>query len=303
MDTMGSNKKMHQAGDTVEGLLVQAHGRLFRVEVGEHIYVCTTRSKRHDYVCGDKVQLTLGGGKQAVIESVAPRFSLLYRQDGFKSKQIAANVTRLVIVTAAEPAPNEYFINRCLVAAEAANIAPLIVLNKADLPATSKWQATFESYRALGYPVLTLSAAEGDLSDLLPFLQGQTSLLIGQSGVGKSTLTNVLIPHANTRVKEISTALNSGKHTTTHATLYHLDADSHLVDSPGLQSFGLHHLPATDLIHYFPDFRPFIGLCRFHNCSHLSEPNCAIKLAAEENPRLAYRLAFYQQLSLEVSAT
>lgn len=132
-------------------------------------------------------------------------------------------------------------------------------------------------------------------------LQGHTSVLVGQSGMGKSTITNALLPDACARVGEISTALDSGRHTTTHAQLYHLDADSHLIDSPGLQEFGLRHLHAPDLIHEFPELRPYIGQCRFHNCSHRVEPGCALIAAAQSGAVSAERLAFLQKLTDELS--
>lgn len=161
-------------------------------------------------------------------------------------------------------------------------------------------RARLAAWQALGYPLLPLSARE-DVSALRARLQGHTSVLVGQSGMGKSTITNALLPDACARVGEISTALDSGRHTTTHAQLYHLDADSHLIDSPGLQEFGLRHLHAPDLIHEFPELRPYIGQCRFHNCSHRVEPGCALIAAAQSGAVSAERLAFLQKLTDELS--
>jgi ribosome biogenesis GTPase len=285
---------------TVAGQIIRSHGRSFVVESDGHEYQCSTRGKRVDFTCGDRVDILVQNNEQAVIENRHERSSLLYRQDEWRTKMIAANVTRMVIVSAAVPTPSEEFLCRCLLAAEAADIDPLIVVNKADLPQSDAWFQALEPYRAMGYPVLTLSAKQ-DVSALLPWLEGQTSVMIGQSGMGKSTLTNALLPHAGARTAEISTALDTGRHTTTHATLYHLDANSQLIDSPGLQEFGLKHLDPTQLIYYFPEMRPLIGQCRFHNCSHRAEPGCALKEAVASGSIRPYRLELLQRLISSLS--
>ncbi len=286
---------------TCTGQIITSYGRRYIVETPEGVrYDCTTRGKKTDYACGDHVDLLVQNAEQAVIERAQPRQSLLYRSDAFRSKLIAANVTQLAIVLAPVPTFSEELLNRCLVAAEAGGIAPLIVLNKCDLPQAEAARARLAAWQALGYPLLPLSARE-DVSALRARLQGHTSVLVGQSGMGKSTITNALLPDACARVGEISSALDSGRHTTTHAQLYHLDADSHLIDSPGLQEFGLRHLHAPDLIHEFPELRPYIGQCRFHNCSHRVEPGCALIAAAQSGAVSAERLAFLQKLTDELS--
>ncbi|MDN0073600.1 ribosome small subunit-dependent GTPase A [Crenobacter sp. SG2303] len=282
------------------GQIVKSYGRRFIVEADGDSYDCTTRGKRVDYACGDFVDILVQNREQAVIEGYHDRHSLLYRQDEWRTKLIAANVSRILFVTAAVPTPSEELLNRGLVAAEAADIDPVIVVNKTDLPETALWLDRLEAYRTLGYTVITLSAKQ-DITPLKPLLEGQTSVFVGQSGMGKSTLTNALLPDANARVGDISEALDSGRHTTTHAALYHLDDNSHLIDSPGLQEFGLKHLKATDLVHYLPDMRPYIGQCRFHNCSHRQEPGCAIKAAAEKGEIRQSRLEFLQRLTNELS--
>ncbi|TDR72995.1 ribosome small subunit-dependent GTPase A [Paludibacterium purpuratum] len=281
------------------GQIIRSHGRRFVVEADGREYDCTTRGKRVDFACGDRVQILIQNREQAVIEGAEPRRSLLYRQDDWRTKIIAANVTRILFVTAAVPTPSEEFLNRCLIAAEAADIEPVIVINKADLAESADYLAALEPYRALGYPLVQLSAKLG-ADALLPWLHGETCVMVGQSGMGKSTLTNALLPQARARTAEISEALDSGRHTTTHATLYHLDEKSDLIDSPGLQEFGLKHLKATDLIHYFPEMRPLIGQCRFHNCTHRAEPGCAIKQAAEAGKIRPFRLNLLQRLTNEL---
>jgi ribosome biogenesis GTPase / thiamine phosphate phosphatase len=284
---------------TQTGRIIRSHGRRFVVESGDQTFDCTTRGKRVDFACGDRVRILVQNREQAVIESAEPRQSLLYRQDEWRTKIIAANVTRILFVTAAVPTPNEDLLNRCLIAAEAADIDPVIVVNKTDLPESTGYLQALEAYRSLGYHIVALSAREG-ADALRPLLSGQTSVMVGQSGMGKSTLTNALLPAACARTAEISTALDSGRHTTTHATLYHIDSESILIDSPGLQEFGLKHIDPTRLVEYFPEMRPLIGQCRFHNCTHRAEPGCAIKQAAEEGRIRRYRLGLLQRLTNEL---
>ncbi|KZE27335.1 ribosome small subunit-dependent GTPase A [Crenobacter luteus] len=282
-----------------QGLIVKSHGRRFIVESQGHTYDCTTRGKRVDYACGDIVDILVQNREQAVIERVHERQSLLYRQDDWKTKLIAANVTRILFVIAAVPTPSEELLNRCLLAAEAYDIDPVIVVNKTDLPETGALLERLAPYAGLGYRIVTVSA-KADIAAIRPLLAGETSVLVGQSGMGKSTLTNAILPHAEARVGDISEALDSGRHTTTHATLYHLDGDSRLIDSPGLQAFGLNHLKVPELPHYFPELRPLIGKCRFHNCAHLQEPGCAVKQAAADGAILPFRFDFLQRLSREL---
>lgn len=284
---------------TLAGQIIRSHGRRFVVEAEGQEYDCTTRGKRVDFACGDRVAILVQNREQAVIEGAEERKSLLYRQDDWRTKIIAANVSRILFVTAAVPTPSEELLNRCLIAAEAAEIEPVIVVNKADLAESTAYLTALAPYAALGYPLVRLSAKQ-DVASLLPWLQGHTSVMVGQSGMGKSTLTNALLPAARARTAEISTALDTGRHTTTHATLYHLDAQSDLIDSPGLQEFGLKHLQATALIHYFPEMRPLIGKCKFHNCTHRAEPGCAIKQAVERHEIRPFRLNLLQRLTNEL---
>lgn len=280
--------------------IIASYGRNYIVRTStQHRYRATTRSKRTHFACGDFVHIHILDTQQAVIETLIPRKSLLYRQDIGKSKFIAANVTQLFIILAPSPSPSEALLQRALVAAEAAQISTAIILNKADLPQTTIWHENLSFYTQLGYPLICLSAHE-NIDVLRPILHGHTNIFLGQSGVGKSTLTNALLGVEVARTNVISTALNSGKHTTTHACLYDLDSHTQLIDSPGLQEFGLHHLHATELLNYFPDLRHLSGQCRFHNCTHRSEPNCALKQAADAGTIKSERLAFLQKISNEL---
>ncbi len=261
-----------------EGTIVAAHGRHYEVEDADGSrWQAVPRGKKSLYACGDRVRLEPLGSDQARIVDHLARASLLYRSDAFRQKLIAANVGQIVVVVAAEPAFSDELVARALVAAEHEGIRAVIVLNKRDLadalPAARQQLAAFA---AVGYPVVELAALR-DAAPLAPFLTGMLSVLVGQSGMGKSTLINALVPGAAAATREISSALDSGKHTTTHATLYRLDGASALIDSPGLQEFGLAHLSFGEIEWAFPEFRPTLGQCRFHDCRHEAEPGCAVK--------------------------
>ena len=279
------------------GQVVASFGRRYRVELADGTLIeCATRGKRSDIACGDRVNIQHSGDNSGVIEVVLPRTTLLYRSDAHKQKLIAANVTQVVIVIAPVPSFYDDLINRCLAACEHGGIAPLIVLNKNDLPQfAAAWDA-LAVYRSLGYRVEGICAKQ-DIAPLGALLEGHTSVLVGQSGMGKSTVVNKLVPDAMMAVAETSVALDSGKHTTTGARLLHINASSHLIDSPGLQSFGLHHISAEDIAHAFIEFRTWLGQCRFRDCTHRTEPGCAITHAAAAGKIAATRLASYRTLT------
>ena len=280
----------------IEGRVAAAFGRSYRIELADGSFVaCSTRGKRSDAACGDRVQIQHSGDNSGVIDAILPRATLLYRSDAHKQKLIAANVTQVVIVVAAVPSFYQDLVNRCLAACEHGGIAPLIVLNKSDLPQSDVAWAALATHRALGYRVLRLSAKE-DIAPLIPLLENQTSVLVGQSGMGKSTLVNRLVPGATVRVAETSLALDSGKHTTTGVLLHHINDHSDLIDSPGLQVFGLHHVSVEDTAQAFIEFRPWLGQCRFRDCTHRVEPGCAIDEACKTGKIAASRLASYRTL-------
>jgi len=279
------------------GQIIAAFGRHYLVELpGGEILECVPRGKKSEVACGDNVEITRSGTDQGVIDRIAPRTSLLFRSDAWKQKIIAANVTQLIVVVASEPSFNDELLARCLLAGHEQKLEILIVLNKCDLPQVTAARARLAVYGRIGYRVLELSAKQ-DVAPLRPFLQDHTSVLVGQSGMGKSTLINALIPAAHAATREISTVLDSGKHTTTHARLYHLNHDSALIDCPGVQLFGLHHLDFAAMERNFPEFLPYLGECRFANCSHSHEPDCAIRQATAEGKIDARRLQLFQQIA------
>lgn len=282
----------------MEGRVIAAHGRQYVVELDDGSRLpCFPRGKKSEIACGDCVDVERSSDDQGVIEAIRPRRSLLYRSNEIRQKLIAANVDQLVIVVATEPAFSDELVTRAILAAESEEIELLIALNKCDLAdkldAARRQVAVFA---ALGYRVLELSARD-HAEDLRPFLAGKTSVLVGQSGMGKSTLVNALAPEARAATREISQALDSGKHTTTHATLYHLNADSHLIDSPGLQEFGLGHLDRQEIEQAFREFRPFLGECRFRDCRHDREPDCALRAAVDAGKIDKSRFAAYHRIA------
>lgn len=286
---------------TQQGTVTAAYGKRYGVELEDGRQIsCVTRGKKNDLACGDIVEVKLTDAHEGVVESFKPRSSLLYRSNAYKTKLLAANVTQAVIVLATQPSFYEALLNRCLIAAEAAGIQALIILNKCDLAENDDARRALERYRKLGYRVQPLSAKQ-DITPLKQWLNGHTSVLVGQSGMGKSTIVNALLPELKIRTQEVSAVLDSGKHTTTAAHLYHLGADSHLIDSPGLQEFGLHHLSMDQLEKAFVEFRPYLGKCRFNNCRHLKEPDCAVIQAVNEGQIEPQRLSYYQELLSEIT--
>lgn len=284
-----------------KGLVVASYGKRYGVELKDGSEIsCVTRGKKNDLACGDHVEIKLTDKREGVVEKLQERSSLLFRSNAFRTKTLAANVTQVVIVLATTPSFYEALLNRCLIAAEAAGIKVLIVLNKCDLEDPTKTLEQLNTYQQLGYAVQALSAKH-DITPLKARLKGQVSVLVGQSGMGKSTIVNALLPESMVRTQEVSEVLDSGKHTTTAAHLYHLDNESDLIDSPGLQEFGLNHLNLDQLEYAFIEFRPYLGKCRFNNCKHIHEPDCALINAVQAGKVSPSRLASYQTLSQEIN--
>lgn len=287
------------------GTVIAAHGRHYLVQADKQLLQCVTRGKKSDVAVGDRVALRLTSANQGVIETILPRATLLYRSDQFKSKLLAANVTQMFIVVATEPGFSDDLVSRALVAAEAAGVAVHLVLNKIDVASLlSKTRERLSLYGNLGYPiheVSTKTQPDATIAKLAPLFQNQSTILLGQSGMGKSSLINLLIPDAEIAVREISAALDSGKHTTTFTRLYQVDEHTQVLDSPGFQEFGLYHLTEGMLERAFREFAPRLGSCRFYNCHHFSEPGCAILEAVEKGEIHPMRHELYRQLLHEAS--
>ncbi len=282
------------------GTIVAAFGRHYEIELADgRIATGYPRGKKSPFAVGDEVELTADGQ----ITGHAVRRSLLYRSDLYRQKLIAANATQLLLVVATDPSFSDMLLSRALVAAEHEGLRPVIVLNKCDLAAAlPAARALLAPFAAQGCRIVELSA-KFDPSPLLPLLAGESSVLVGQSGMGKSTLTNALVPGAAAPTRELSTALDSGKHTTTYARLYKLPhatcPGGTLIDSPGLQEFGLKHLTPQQIEFGFVEFRPFLGQCRFRDCQHDAEPGCAIKQAMAVGMIHPRRLDHFRQFISE----
>ncbi len=282
------------------GTIVAAFGRHYEIELADgRIATGYPKGKKSLLAVGDEVQLSPDGQ----IMGHGERRSLLYRSDAYRQKLIAANATQLLLVVATDPSFSDMLLSRALVAAEHEGLTTTIVLNKCDLTtALPTARKLLAPYIALGCRVVELSA-KFNPSPLLPLLAGESSVLVGQSGMGKSTLTNALVPGAAAPTRELSTALDSGKHTTTYARLYKLPDDTcpggTLIDSPGLQEFGLKHLTPQQIEFGFAEFRPYLGQCRFRDCQHDAEPGCAIKQALAEGIIHPRRLDHFRQFISE----
>ena len=289
------------------GTVMAAHGRHYLIEADGQLFNCVTRGKRSDVAVGDVVEYQHTSKNQGVIEAITERKTLLYRSDQYRSKLLAANLTQLFIVVATEPGFSDDLISRALIAAEAGGIKPHLVLNKIDVTESlEKAQQRLQLYQGLGYPVHFVSAKgspQHTLDTLTPLLEGQSTILIGQSGMGKSSLINLLIPDAEIAVREISAALDTGKHTTTFVRSYHLNPNSIIIDSPGFQEFGLHHLSECMLERALPEFRPHLGNCKFYNCHHHTEPGCAVLAAMKTGDVSKMRHDMYEQLVHEAAQT
>jgi ribosome biogenesis GTPase len=291
----------------VSATIIAAHGRHYLAQAGALRLQCVTRGKKTNVAVGDVVKLQMTSADQGVIESIAERKTLLYRSDQYKSKLLAANVTQIFIVVATEPGFADDLISRSLVAADAAGISAHIILNKTDVTASlAKTRERLQPYAALGYPVHEVSARalpEAACATLAPLLAGHSSILIGQSGMGKSSLINLLVPDADIATREISAALDTGKHTTTFTRLYQTGEDTAIIDSPGFQEFGLYHLSEGMLERAFREFGPYLGGCKFYNCRHLIEPSCAVLAAVEAGKITRMRHTLYGQLLHESAQT
>lgn len=295
-----------ELGAEQEGLVIAHFGVQVEIEAlepelqGQH-YRCYIRANLPALVTGDRVIWRPANQGAGVIVAQLPRHSELCRPDmRGQLKPVASNVDQIIIVFAPLPEPHANLIDRYLVAASHAGIKPLLLLNKADLldgEHGGKARQLLAVYKQLGYAILDVSAAAGDgLDQLQERLKDKISVFVGQSGVGKSSLVNRLLPEAQMAVGALSELTHKGTHTTTTARLFHFDHGGSLIDSPGIREFGLAHVDITDVEAGFIEFAEFLGHCRFRDCSHEHEPGCALLKAVAEQKISEQRLDSFRML-------
>ncbi|HEY5862439.1 MAG TPA: ribosome small subunit-dependent GTPase A [Casimicrobiaceae bacterium] len=284
-----------------QGLVVAAQRRHYMVALDHGALIeCLLKGRTTQIACGDRVEVAQAP-EGCVIEAVAPRATLVYRSDAFNEKLIAANATQIAGVVAPDLGVDFELVHRWMIAAEAQGCRFVVIANKRDLPAFVALRQRLASIATLGYPVVECAATE-DVTPLLPFLVHQRTVLVGQSGMGKSTLVNALAPDAGARVGEVSRSLRAGKHTTSSAALYRIPAlgdDGWIVDSPGLKTFGLAHVASSALEHAFVELRPYLGHCRFRDCRHDHEPGCAVTAAVDAGRVEGFRVDLLHTLKRE----
>ncbi len=285
------------------GLVVVRHGAELAVEdEAGQVWHCLARQNMGHPVCGDRVVWQASGPDRGVVTAIQARATVLARPDySGRDKALAANLTQLVAILAPRPEPSTYLLDQYLAAAERLGVKALIACNKTDLldaPGRATLASLLAPYERIGYPLVWLSLVDAqDLRPLAARLAGETNILVGQSGVGKSSLVKALLPDLDIQIGRLSLATGLGRHTTSTATCYHLRGGGHLIDSPGVRSFRLTLDGQADLEHGFRDIAPLIGHCRFANCHHDQEPGCALKeavAAGELNPE---RLANFLHMS------
>ncbi len=317
----GQERRRERAGQRLElqddvglgseqtGLVIAHHGQTLVVEDETgRLYRCTARQNLGRLACGDRIVWQASGAEEGVIVAVGERRSLLTRPDYHgQPRPVAANLDAVAVVLAPEPEPSEYLIDRYLVAIAAIGVRGLLVLNKLDLldaPALAALTERLEPYRRIGYPLLlTSSHTAHGLDELRAWQRGRVSLLVGQSGVGKSSLIKALLPDREIRIQAVSQVTGHGTHTTSGSTLYHLPDGGDLIDTAGVRSFELGEISLSDLDRGFTDIAPYLGRCRFSDCYHESEPDCALREAVARGEIASRRLDSYRQLRAALETT
>ncbi len=293
--------KVHQTGDEEDsalraGVVVAMRGLYAEVDDGERVWLCTIRKvlrsrqidERHAVTIGDRVGFTLetsgsGEAEEGVIEQVKERHGQLRRKAGRRIQTIAANVDQAIIVSsAAQPSPKPQLIDRYIVAALAGDVVPIICFNKIDLDEGHSIDSLLQRYTSLGYQAIGASTVTGvGIDQLRQFLKDKSSVVAGQSGVGKSSLLNAIQPGLKLKTGSVAIQTEKGRHTTTTASLIRLDQGGYVVDTPGIRSFDISMIPKCEIESYFEEFVKHIEDCKFPDCTHTHETKCAVKSAVE----------------------
>ena len=269
--------------ELLEGLVISHLGKGLAVESAKKTILCQTRRQLEKVAVGDQVMFSKNGDNQGRVEKILPRRSVLARPDrNGKTRPVAANIDKVLVVFATEPYCDFLLIDQYLAICESKTINAELVLNKTDLPIKPDIEKELLIYQSLKYPIHKVSkVSQTGLIELRQSLNHHISILCGQSGVGKSSLTNRLIPDKALKTNSLSETTKHGRHTTTAATLYHLPDSGALIDSPGVAIFGLAELTEQQLAFGFREFQPLIEQCQFHNCRHLQDKGCAVRRAVE----------------------
>lgn len=291
------------------GLIIETQRRHATVKLSDGRRLrCVTKGRQLQAACGDLAQISITNENEGVIESLGERTSLFYRSDEFKEKLVAANVTQVACIVAPLPAYSDELLNRWLVCARASGVKAIIGLNKVDLVEAAATANALALYKDLGFEVIPFSA-KFNSKPMRERLLGEKTVLIGQSGMGKSKLLNALVGSEAQYTQEISQALDSGKHTTTFTRLFEIadegkapDGESWVIDSPGMQVFGLAHFSRNEIERAFPEFEALLGTCRFRDCKHLHEPNCALRDAVAAGKATSERLSYLRKFCAETEA-
>lgn len=309
---LGRQLQSGELSSEQQGLVICRYSKHFEVEAleGENkgqIHQCVSRANLGALVAGDRVVWCAGSDDTGVIESRHQRASILERPDNFgRLKAVAANIDQMLIVIAVEPSPQCNLIDRYLVAAELMNIRPLIVLNKADLldsQSRAQIEPLMSMYQQLGYQTVEIVSSRhqaATLNNLPQLIDQRTSIVVGQSGVGKSSLINTLLPDAQLAVGALSEQTREGTHTTTQAKLFHLPDGGQLIDSPGIRDFSLWHIDMLQLQQGFIEIAERLGDCRFRDCSHENEPGCGILSAVASSEISPQRFSSYERIKAAI---
>ncbi len=286
-----------------EGLVIAHLGQGIAVEHDDKIILCQTLRKLETVAVGDRVLWSLSAPDQGRIESILPRRSLLARPArNNKIRPVAANIDTVFVVIAVEPYCDFLLIDQYLAVCENSEINVALILNKVDLDPSETLEQELAIYQNLDYQIHRVSTKTGTgLTELKLALQNQVSVFTGQSGVGKSSITNALIPDKNLRTNTVSETTKHGRHTTTAATLYHIDNGGDLIDSPGVAIFGLADLNRQQLAQGYREFQPFSDNCKFNDCSHDQDKGCAVRTAAEDGNIAMTRYERFLKLTQKMS--
>ncbi len=293
--------------NTLDGIVISHYGKQLVVEAADGtLHQCKLRQNLGALVCGDRVRFQpQAEQRHGVVVALAERHNLLQKEGfGGKPKAVAANVDQVLIVSAVQPPPNQYLIDRYIVATENLPAKAVLVLNKIELddsPA-QRLQSLQQIWRDIELDIIATSSKTGEgIAQLKQYLQYRTSIFVGLSGVGKSSLVKQIIPDIEIKIGEVSAASQEGTHTTTVSTLYHIPSGGNLIDSPGVRDFTPIIENRQQILNGFAELRPYASQCKFNDCTHTIEPGCAVRRAIESGEINAQRLQSYQHMLQDIA--